>query len=60
MIRTAPCIPVFFACDDKFAKYTAVSLFSLIKNEPQDTTYTYKIHILNTGLSEVPGRSSPS
>ncbi len=43
-------IPVFYACDDNFAKYTAVSVKSLIENA--DSRRNYHIHILNTSISE--------
>ena len=43
-------IPIFYACDDNFVKYTIVSLSSMIKNASKD--YKYKIYILNTDISE--------
>lgn len=43
-------IPIFYACDNAFVKFTIVSLFSLIKNANQDRKY--KIHILHTDISE--------
>ena len=43
-------IPIFYACDDNFAKYTAVSITSLKKHASKD--YEYNIHILNAGLTE--------
>ncbi|MBQ3869003.1 MAG: 1-acyl-sn-glycerol-3-phosphate acyltransferase [Clostridia bacterium] len=43
-------IPIFYACDDAFVKYTVVSLYSIIKNA--STEYDYKIHILHSGISE--------
>lgn len=43
-------IPVFFACDDNFVKFTIVSLSSMKKNASCD--YDYKIFIMNTGLSK--------
>ena len=43
-------VPIFFACDDNFVKYTIVSLFSIIKNASKDRDY--KVHILNGGISE--------
>ena len=43
-------IPVFYACDDKFAKYTAVSVHSLKKNASR--AHNYNIHILHTGLCD--------
>ncbi|MBQ3235431.1 MAG: glycosyltransferase family 8 protein, partial [Clostridia bacterium] len=43
-------IPIFYACDDAFVKYTIVSIKSLIENASKDRFY--KIYILNTGVSE--------
>ncbi|MBO5313596.1 MAG: 1-acyl-sn-glycerol-3-phosphate acyltransferase [Clostridia bacterium] len=43
-------IPIFYACDDSFVKYTIVSLSSIIKNASTD--YQYKIYVLNTNISE--------
>lgn len=43
-------IPIFFACDNGFIKYTAVSLKSLMMNA--DRSREYNIHILNTGIEE--------
>lgn len=43
-------IPIFYACDDAFVKYTIVSLSSMIKNA--STEYSYKVYILNTNISE--------
>ncbi|MBO4277949.1 MAG: 1-acyl-sn-glycerol-3-phosphate acyltransferase [Clostridia bacterium] len=43
-------IPVFYACDDVFAKYAAVSIYSLKKNASR--LHTYNIHILHTGMSD--------
>lgn len=43
-------IPVFYACDDAFVKYTIVSLHSMKENASRE--YQYKIHVLNTNISE--------
>ncbi len=43
-------ISVFYACDDCFARYTAVSLHSLAIHA--DPRKQYRIHILHAGLSE--------
>lgn len=43
-------IPIFYACDDAFIKYTVASAHSLIKNASKE--YNYRIHILHTGVSE--------
>lgn len=42
-------IPVFYACDNKFVKYTMVAIKSLIENASKE--YRYKIHILHTDIS---------
>ena len=43
-------IPIFYACDDAFVKYTIVSLRSMIENASKE--FDYKIYILNTNISE--------
>lgn len=43
-------IPVFYACDDNFVKYTIVSLRSVMDNASADAQFI--IHILNTDISE--------
>ncbi|MBO5262330.1 MAG: 1-acyl-sn-glycerol-3-phosphate acyltransferase [Clostridia bacterium] len=43
-------IPIFYACDDAFVKYTIVSLHSIIKNASKD--YQYKIYVLNTNIGK--------
>lgn len=43
-------IPVFYACDDNFVKYTIVSLYSMMKNASSDRQY--KIYVLHTNISE--------
>ena len=43
-------IPIFYACDDNFAKYALVSLYSMIENASKDRNY--HIHFLHTNLSE--------
>lgn len=42
-------IPVFYACDDNFAKYMVVSLRSMMDNASKDRQYV--IHVLNTNIS---------
>ncbi len=42
-------IPIFYACDDGYLKYTIVSIKSLTENANKD--YLYKIFVLNTGVS---------
>ncbi len=43
-------IPIFYACDDRFAKYAAVSIYSLKKNASR--LNKYNVHVLSTGMSE--------
>lgn len=43
-------IPIFFACDDNFVKYTMVALKSIIENASKE--YLYNVHILNTNISK--------
>jgi lipopolysaccharide biosynthesis glycosyltransferase len=43
-------IPIFYACDDAFVKYTIVSLKSMIENASKD--YSYKIYVLNTNIGQ--------
>ena len=43
-------IPIFYACDDNFVKYTIVSLRSMIENASTD--YKYHIHVLHTFISD--------
>ena len=47
---TKKIIPIFYACDDNFVKYTIVSISSLIKNADKDRNYV--IYILNTAISD--------
>ena len=42
-------IPIFFACDDNFVKFTLVSLYSIKKNA--STAFDYKIYVLHTGIT---------
>ena len=43
-------IPIFYACDDAFVKFTVVSMHSMIKNASRQ--YKYVLHILYTEISE--------
>ena len=43
-------IPIFYACDDAFVKFTIVSMHSLIKNASKE--HHYVIHILHTEISD--------
>ena len=43
-------MPIFFACDENFVKYTVVALESMIANA--STERKYIIHVLNTDISE--------
>ncbi len=43
-------IPIFYACDDAFVKYTIVSLYSMMQNASKD--YHYRVYVLHTNISE--------
>ena len=43
------CVQVFYACDDAFVKYLAVSLRSMIDNSDEDRCYS--VHVLYSTLS---------
>lgn len=43
-------IPIFFACDDNFVKFTIVSLCSIKQNASRD--YDYVVYVLHTGITE--------
>ena len=45
-----PTIPVFYACDDAFVKYTIVSLHSMIRNASPG--YRYRVYVLHTGITD--------
>jgi len=45
-----PIIPIFYACDDNFVKYTVVSLYSMIQNASKE--YRYRVYVLHTGITE--------
>ncbi len=45
----SPSIPVFYACDNNFVKYTMVSLCSMIRNASADRRY--EIHVLHTDIT---------
>lgn len=45
-----PIIPIFYACDERFLKYCAVSLRSLIENASPD--YRYRVYVLHTDISK--------
>ena len=42
-------IPIFFACDDNFVKFTTVSLFSIKENASKENHYT--VYVLHTGIT---------
>ena len=43
-------IPIFYACDEGFIKYSVVSIHSMMVNASTD--YHYCIYILHAGISE--------
>ena len=45
-----PIVPIFYACDEAFIKYTVVSIRSLLDNASQD--HHYNIYVLHCGISE--------
>lgn len=45
-----PIIPIFYACDDAYVKFTIVSLHSIMKNASKD--YDYKVYVLNTNIGK--------
>ncbi len=46
---TKTTIPIFYACDDNFVKFTIVSIASMIENA--SPKYNYHIHILHTDIA---------
>lgn len=50
MLNNKEKIHLFYACDDAFLKYTAVSLYSIMKNA--DRERLYHVHVLYTDISE--------
>lgn len=48
-MKNKPMIPIFFASDDNYLPFLAVSIKSLIENS--SPSYHYVIHILNNGLN---------
>ena len=43
-------IPIFFACDDNYVKFTMITLKSIMVNASKD--YEYRVYILNTDIKE--------
>ncbi len=43
-------IPIFYACDDRFLKYTIVSLSSMIRNASKE--HRYHVYVLHTNITE--------
>ena len=50
-----PIIPIFYACDNNFVKYTVVSLHSMIRNA--DPERRYHVHVLHTDIKPETMRS---
>ncbi len=48
-MQTNQTIPIFYACDNNFVKYTMVSLCSMIENA--DPSRRYRVHILHTDIT---------
>ena len=49
-MNNKPVIPIFYACDDAFVKFTIVSLHSMKKKASRD--YEYRIYVLHTSISD--------
>jgi lipopolysaccharide biosynthesis glycosyltransferase len=49
-LRLKNVIPIFYACDNRFARYTLISITSLIENASPE--YRYHIYILSTDIEE--------
>lgn len=49
-MNTKKTVPIFYACDDAFIKYTIVSITSMKQNASRE--FFYDIHILSTTASE--------
>ncbi len=45
-----PVVPIFYACDDRFVKYTIVSLRSVKEHASRD--FFYKVCVLHTDISQ--------
>ena len=45
-----PVVPIFYSCDDRFVKYTIVSLKSMKHHASRD--YEYRVCVLHTDISE--------
>ncbi len=43
-------IPIFYACDDNFVKFTMISMKSMMENASKD--FKYVIHILHSDISD--------
>lgn len=50
MMNPKTIIPIFFACDNNFVKYTVVSMKSIMCNASAE--YNYRIHILHMDIDE--------
>ena len=50
-------INIFFACDDRFAKFTYVTLTSIMENASKD--YFYNFYVLNTNITDKMKKIAP-
>ena len=50
-------INIFFACDDRFAKFTYVTLTSIMENASKD--YFYNFYVLNTNITDKMKKFAP-
>ena len=44
-----PTIPIFYACDNRFAKFTMVSIASILEHASPE--YRYDFHVLHTDIT---------
>lgn len=50
MDNNKPIIPIFYACDDNFIKFAAISMRSILVNSDKDRFYSF--HMLITNISD--------
>ena len=50
LLKRSRVVPVFFAADDKYIRFMAVTMQSLIANTSRK--YRYELYVLNTDITE--------
>ena len=50
--KTRKTIPIFYACDDNFIKFAAISIKSILENSDKNRFYSF--HILTSPLVKIP------